>query len=342
VSVAHVAIGALFLLLIQQPSRIRQTTLTTAEIYKGAVDAVVQIETLDSSGRHLAMGSGFILSPDGLIATNHHVIDGFHTANIRLASGATFPLQEVVADDAEQDLALIQVRGRNLPFLTLRLTDPEVGERVVVIGSPLGLQNSVSDGVVSGLRKGSQDWIQYTAASSSGNSGGPLLDDQKRVIGVVTLKLTRGENLNFAASSKALSALMASPRHVGIKIETKPESSLWTSLVSNKDYKIRFEDDFIYVEWVNLPAEVRDAAFMKAEFKKGGSAWIGKARVYHPFFSTWTGVKWCSLEFEMTLIKVSSKRIEGSTLSWDKFDVGKCKPKDARVTPFTWIPKGND
>jgi hypothetical protein len=120
----------------------------------------------------------------------------------------------VLAVDADRDLVLLKVSGRRLPYLALAPTEGlQVGDHVVAIGSPLGLEGSVSDGIVSALRNEEQgaNWIQTTAPVSHGNSGGPLLDMRGKVVGVITAGVNPGEgqNLNFAIPSDEVKLLFS-------------------------------------------------------------------------------------------------------------------------------------
>ena len=168
----------------------------------------------NSAGQETALGSGFLVSADGEIVTNYHVIKEAHSAIVKLSNGAFFPVSGVLASDADKDLAIIKVNGKNLPFLTLGdIEKLHVGDHVVAIGSPLGLEGTVSDGIVSALRDvASKKWIQTTAPVSHGNSGGPLLDMSDHVVGVITwgVNLEVGQNLNFAAPC---SEVQATARH---------------------------------------------------------------------------------------------------------------------------------
>jgi S1-C subfamily serine protease len=185
-----------------------------AAVVKRSSDAVVLIVTSDSTGRETALGSGFLVSADGKVVTNFHVIKGAHSAVARLPNGAFFPIDGVLAADVDGDLVLLKVQGKGLPFLTLNASAGlQVGDRVVAIGSPLGLEGTVSDGIVSALRSETpaKNWIQTTAPVSHGNSGGPLLDMHGNVVGVITwgVNLQQGQNLNFAIPSDNVQSLLA-------------------------------------------------------------------------------------------------------------------------------------
>ena len=177
--------------------------------------AVVQIVVSDQAGNEISLGSGVIVSADGKIVTNYHVIKAAHSAVAKLANGSFFPVEGVLAVDVDKDLALLKVEGKTLPFLNLESTRSlQVGDHVVAIGSPLGLEGTVSDGIVSALRDEvpGKSWIQTTAPVSHGNSGGPLLSMDGYVVGVITwgINLQQGENLNFAIPSDEVKSLMLS------------------------------------------------------------------------------------------------------------------------------------
>jgi hypothetical protein len=200
---------SLLSILLTATTPAQQHQLTVSDVVKASIDSVVLIVVSDENGRPTAEGSGFIASPDGKIVTNHHVIAGAHSAIAKLNNGAFFAVDGVLSDDPEHDIAVIKVTGKNLPYLTLAATESiSVGDHVVAIGSPLGFENSVSDGIVSSFREDDKGhgWIQTTAPASHGNSGGPLLTMDAKVAGVVTWKANKGENLNFAVPSNIISA----------------------------------------------------------------------------------------------------------------------------------------
>lgn len=187
--------------------------LPTTELVKKSLDAVVLIVTTDPAGREVAQGSGFIVSPDGRIVTNYHVVRGRRTAIIKLSNGAVFPSAQILTADETRDLALLKVPGNNLPVLKIANSDQvQIGERVLAIGSPLGLQNTVSEGIVSAIREESprRRLVQTTAPASHGNSGGPLLREDGTVAGVITFGVIAGQNLNFAVPASDILALLSS------------------------------------------------------------------------------------------------------------------------------------
>jgi len=137
-----------------------------------------------------AMGSGFIISPDGYVLTNHHVVDGASDVNVKLSDGREFKAK-VVGSDEQYDVALLKIEAKNLP--TVRIGDSNTlkpGQWVVAIGSPLGLDHSVTAGIVSavGRSTGAEQryvpFIQTDVAINRGNSGGPLLNTRGEVVGI--------------------------------------------------------------------------------------------------------------------------------------------------------------
>ncbi len=192
----------------------QKTTLSGEEVFAKASAAVVKIEAIRAEGK--AVGTGFFVSADGLVVTNHHVLKGAQSVRVVLPNGSSFSLNEVVVRDEAAELALLRVPGSGLPFLKVSSepTPPSVGARVYAIGNPQGLNNTLSQGVVSGDReKFGRRLIQTTASVSPGSSGGPLLDGNGCVVGVMTFIQTDAErlsqNLNFAVPSTAVTEIMS-------------------------------------------------------------------------------------------------------------------------------------
>ena len=174
--------------------------------------STVIIFTYDDKGEFLKLGSGFFLSQSGDVITNYHVIQGASSAEIKTADEKIYPITDIVAGDEQCDLICLSV---NIPSqfvypLSLSKTIPEVGERIFVYGSPLGLENTVSDGIVSAIRD-VPDYgriIQITAPISPGSSGSPVLNMQGEVIGIASFQSIEGQNLNFAIPSERISSFI--------------------------------------------------------------------------------------------------------------------------------------
>jgi len=179
--------------------------------------AVLTVEGRD--GRHEGLGTGFVLSADGLIATNLHVIGEGRAVTVELADGKKYPAVAIHAMDRKLDLAVIRIEAKGLQPLELgdsgKLKD---GQAVVAVGNPQGLKHSVVAGVVSGRRElDGQPMIQLAIPIEPGNSGGPLLDMQGRVHGILTSKSAVTANLGFAVAINSLKPLLAKPRIIPMK-----------------------------------------------------------------------------------------------------------------------------
>jgi hypothetical protein len=165
----------------------------------------------DSNGQPLSLGSGFYVS-NGIVATNAHVIEGAYSGTARVVGGSNgLQILGTIAFDGHSDLALLKVNG-SAPSLHLGLsTDPVVGDQVYVVGNPLGLEGTFSEGIVSGVRHLDADSIlQMTAPISPGSSGGPVMDSTGAVIGIAEATFSNGQNLNLAVPVSYLSRLMNS------------------------------------------------------------------------------------------------------------------------------------
>ena len=158
------------------------------------------------------VGSGFVLHQSGLIVTNEHVIRGATALQVTWPDGKKVRGQ-VIAREARVDLAFVKVPAGKFPALTLAKALPDVGEYVVAIGSPLGLSNSVSAGIVSAMGrsvgKSPVPYIQTDTAINPGNSGGPLINLAGEVVGVNTAIAANAQGIGFAIPAEVVSDLVA-------------------------------------------------------------------------------------------------------------------------------------
>lgn len=186
---------------IDLPAPVPGRTMNPATLFAEASPAVVKIMVSDRRHDQVGQGSGFLIGRNGVLITNHHVIEGGRFFEVQLTDGPTVETTTVLAVDEEADLALLKAPLEQCP--TVRMSGPAlpaIGKKVFAIGSPLGLTNTLSDGLVSGHRTigAGRTYIQTTAAISPGSSGGPLLTEQGLVVGVNTMTLVDGQNLNMA------------------------------------------------------------------------------------------------------------------------------------------------
>lgn len=181
------------------------------DIIQQILPSTATVICYDKQGNITANGSGFIYGQANHFMTNRHVLEGVHSAELQFNDGSRYPVLAVVADDALCDLILVRVAVENesVPSLQVINRMPSIGENVYVIGSPMGLQGTVTDGIVSAVREldGLGRVIQMTAAISPGSSGSPVIDRLGHVIGVATLQNVQGQNLNFAVPSNRILGL---------------------------------------------------------------------------------------------------------------------------------------
>ena len=180
-------------------------------IIKRIEPSTVIVFTYDNKGDFLYLGSGFFISQNGDIITNYHVLQGASSAEVKTSDGKTHPITYIVAEDEQSDIIRLSVdiSSQYVHPLSLSTTVPEVGERIIVYGSPLGLEKTVSDGIVSAIREVPTygKLIQITAPVSPGSSGSPVLNMNGEVIGVATFQMIEGQNLNFAIPSERIANL---------------------------------------------------------------------------------------------------------------------------------------
>ena len=172
-----------------------------SDIIEDAVKGVVTIRT------DVSQGSGFLITSDGYVVTNYHVMEGATAAVILTYEGDQHSVS-LIGSNEELDITLLKIDG---DFEELEIgdsDDADVGEKVIAIGNPYGLSFSVSEGIISALHRecdnGYSVYIQTDAALNSGNSGGPLINTKGEVIGVNNFKLADGESLGFALESNTM------------------------------------------------------------------------------------------------------------------------------------------
>ena len=166
-----------------------------------ASNSVIMLSCYDKNGELYATGSAFAAFEDGIFVTNYHVIEeGIYSIRAAMESGLEFTIPYVVAYDAEKDLAILRTEAKTglEPLPIGSSADLERGEKVIAIGSPLGLINTLSIGLYSGTLKDEQTFLQFSAAISHGSSGGALFNDKGEVVGITSASFTEGQNLNLA------------------------------------------------------------------------------------------------------------------------------------------------
>jgi len=179
---------------------ISQTELSPEEIYEKVNDAVVIILVYDSDDILNTQGSGVIINSDGYVLTNYHVLSGSEKVKI-MHGDLLIEDIEIVGGDKDKDFLVLKMPASNYSYIPYSdSSDIKIGQRVYAIGSPLGYENTISEGIISGYRKFSngRKLIQITTSISSGSSGGAVVNSKGELIGISTYTVKEGQNINFA------------------------------------------------------------------------------------------------------------------------------------------------
>ena len=195
-----------------------------SSIAKKILPGTVFIQTYDANGKFLGQGSGFFVSEKGDIITCYHVMRGYSSANVTTSDRKEYRVKNITAINKTNDLIKLSLSTTDHDFNSLKLntTLPEVGQEIVVVGGPLGLENTVSNGIVSAIRNNE---TQITAPISPGSSGGPVANMKGEVIGIVSAQMKFGQNLNFAIPTSLISTMQ--PASAGLVEELlAPDNSI--------------------------------------------------------------------------------------------------------------------
>ncbi|MBC7854757.1 MAG: tetratricopeptide repeat protein [Pirellulaceae bacterium] len=189
---------------------------SVAELAKKARPSIVLITMSGRESSDSRLGTGFVISEDGLIATNLHVIGEARPITVQTSDGKKLSVTEIRAWDRNLDLAVLKVDGKDLPALELGDSAKlEQGAPMVALGNPYGLKNSVVGGVISEVREiDGRRMLQLAMPVEPGNSGGPVLDGEGKVVGIVTLKSLVQQNIAFAVEVNALKPLLEKPNPI--------------------------------------------------------------------------------------------------------------------------------
>lgn len=175
--------------------------LSAEKIYDTVKDAIVVILGYDKSDELISQGSGVVLNDKEYIITNYHILSGCVRFEI-MHGDNEIPFIDIAGYDVDKDIVIININDKNFP--SIRIGDVhslKVGQRVYAIGNPMGLENTISEGIISGLRSYDslkKNYIQITASISPGSSGGAVVNEKGELIGISTATFEDGQNLNFA------------------------------------------------------------------------------------------------------------------------------------------------
>lgn len=217
-----------------------QSTLaqSVTEIAEEVGRSVIMIVVYDVTGSMAGQGSGVFITDDGSILTNAHVLKNAYSAEV-ISNLGTFERVTILFKDENRDLALIKVATiETTPAVFSGETDFKPGQRVIAIGNPLGLEKTVSDGLISGIRKtrGGVELIQTTVPISPGSSGGVLLNGLGEVIGITTSTVGEGQNINFAISLNTILTFFSDYKKTGLQgmkfqLLKPAKESLWYRVI---------------------------------------------------------------------------------------------------------------
>jgi len=188
-------------------------TLTIPQIVKKYGESIVLIRSLDKKGNELGQGSGFVISSEGAIVTNYHVVEFAYNVSLEFINGKSYQEISLIACYPDMDIVILYIEDEEELFSPVILgnsDDLQIGERILAIGNPYGWENTLSDGLISGIREiDSFNLLQITAPISPGSSGGALLNMKGEAIGITTIaSLWGAQNLNFAIPINTLKYLI--------------------------------------------------------------------------------------------------------------------------------------
>lgn len=218
----------------------RSHASSSEEIAKRLTKSTVIIRTYDEVGKPLGQGSGFFFAKKTLVVTNHHVIDNAVSVEVVLENGEVLQEVELVDSSSLRDLAVLQVPPSDVVPLRYATSKVNVGQKIFVCGNPRGMESSFSEGIISAKRviEGTSI-LQISAPISPGSSGGPVVNSQGDVVGVVTAFVQGGQNLNLAVDVKYLSTLVLSKKSA-VAYSPRAEDSNITQTATVSSARVSF------------------------------------------------------------------------------------------------------
>jgi len=228
---------------------INAQTLTPEQIFTKVDKSVVVVLSLSDDDEIAAQGSGVVFDKKGLVATNFHIInDG--TKIVVKHYDKIIKDVEIVGFDAQKDILILKIPENLIPPInTADVSTLQPGQRIYAIGCPLGLENTISEGLISGLRYWDElgrEYIQITASISSGSSGGAVVNTNGELIGISTASLKEGQNLNFAIKISEFTSIKIGTKNK-LEIDYGNLFSLGVSAIDVGEYfaAIKIYDDYL-------------------------------------------------------------------------------------------------
>ena len=258
------------------------------EIISETEKATFTVYTYDEFGSPLGSGSGFFIDDTGIGITNYHVLDGAVKAMLKTSDGQEYEIDKVLASDKNWDIikfSIISPSNTKFTYLNFTQKQMEQGDKVYNISSPLGLEKSVSDGIVASLRKDKKygDIIQVTAPISPGSSGSALLNEKGEVFAVATFNRTGGQNLNFGVSiNKDKVASLENNDFTRLNPKFNRKDNFIILNIHNERSSeiilnaIEFKDDvtIAYFSYINLNLSFGEDMYIWCEINKGNEGFL--------------------------------------------------------------------
>jgi hypothetical protein len=222
--------------------------LTASDIYQNSKNGIAIVFAYDENGIPLSQGTGFFIESNKLV-TNFHVIENSKSIRVKLIDSEKFlKKSEVKLSSEKYDLAIVETEiiNNHLPLDTI--SEPKIGSKIFTIGNPRGLTGTISEGIISAKRKNDYDLIQITAPISPGNSGGPLINEKGKVIGISTFTMKNSQNLNFAIPLKYISNCK---KHIYDKVNERTKITEKKGAVTISIFKKRWLQEVEYISFKN-------------------------------------------------------------------------------------------
>ncbi|MDR3543481.1 MAG: cell wall-binding repeat-containing protein [Desulfosporosinus sp.] len=250
-------------------------TYTPSQIANVLNPSIVNIETFDQDGNENGVASGFICDANGKIGTNYHVIQGAYSAKVTLSNGQVYDVENVLGYDSNNDIAELKINATGLSPVILGDSDNvSTGDKVFAIGNPLGLNDTISDGLISTKNRqiNGMNYIQISVPISPGSSGGVLVNEQAQVIGITSAGMRSGENLNFAIPINTYKTILASNQNLTLKDlnANKMTDSDFVNYLNSKYGTITDNGTSIRIKWkskstVNTDYDVIDVGVINPD-----------------------------------------------------------------------------
>ena len=304
---------------------------STASIVERASAATVALKCI-KDGQLAASGSGFFVDNSGVLVTSYHVVQDCSEVKVLLENEDQYAVTSVFAVDPDKDIAILRVSGYRLPVIALGDSSiAQRGDRVLVLGNPLGLRGSVTEGIISAVRSAQGMHVfQLDAAISPGSSGGPVLNDSGEVIAIAAFRLTEGEALNFAVPSNYVHGLLEIDKKLTLgalkNLRTSPFRNDFDPQAMPRDWiqlghdgttaacRLDASPNLIVIEkfWPSEESkEIRFTEFF--EFHKSGDSWTPTWKMsldcYYRDVSRRSRKKRCTLTRQGRVIELDRDRI---------------------------------